>query len=125
MGGGQGEIGCPVSAGCGGWVGCTGWWLVDGTGEGRLPFALCVRACGAPSHPSIFNSRIPIPTNQPPKPRSRHTSFTIALSPPKINSPRDVEMEAFGRVLGPVGYRVVEVQADGHCLYRAVAHQVS
>lgn len=33
-------------------------------------------------------------------------------------------MEALTRVLGPLGYRVLEVQSDGHCLYRAVAHQV-
>ena len=40
------------------------------------------------------------------------------------HSPREVEMEALTRVLGPLGYRVLEVQSDGHCLYRAVAHQV-
>lgn len=33
-------------------------------------------------------------------------------------------MGALSRVLGPLGYRVLEVQSDGHCLYRAVAHQV-
>ena len=39
-------------------------------------------------------------------------------------SQREVEMEELERQLKPLGRRIVDIQADGHCLYRAVAHQL-
>ncbi|CAN0014895.1 unnamed protein product [Ascophyllum nodosum] len=39
--------------------------------------------------------------------------------------PRIVEMEALGAQVAPRGLRVSEIKADGHCLYRAVAEQLS
>lgn len=35
-------------------------------------------------------------------------------------SPRDVENEVIQQYLDPLGFKIEEVAADGHCLYRAV-----
>ena len=40
-------------------------------------------------------------------------------------SGRDVEMKQLGQILQRSGLKVHDIAADGHCLYRAVAHQLS
>ena len=39
-------------------------------------------------------------------------------------SARDVEMEQLSAVLSPLSLTVHEIAADGHCLYRSMAHQL-
>ena len=39
-------------------------------------------------------------------------------------SERDVEIEAISKQLTPDGLRILDIAADGHCLYRAVAQQL-
>ena len=39
-------------------------------------------------------------------------------------SERDVEIEAIAKQLTPQGLRILDIAADGHCLYRAVAQQL-
>lgn len=38
---------------------------------------------------------------------------------------REIEMEALRARLTPAGLEIVEIAADGHCLYRSLAHQLS
>ncbi|KAJ8602428.1 hypothetical protein CTAYLR_001237 [Chrysophaeum taylorii] len=40
-------------------------------------------------------------------------------------SERRAELDAINNVLAPAGLRIVEVAADGNCLYRAVEHQLA
>jgi len=40
-------------------------------------------------------------------------------------SAREEEDAHFARTLGPMGLRVAEMAADGHCLFRAIAHQLA
>ncbi|EWM27374.1 Ovarian tumor, otubain [Nannochloropsis gaditana] len=47
-----------------------------------------------------------------------------ALAKEGVVSLRDLEMGQILSLLSPLGLRVQEVPADGHCLYRAVAHQL-
>ncbi len=92
----------------------------EGQGGGRQVRASVFIDCTCMYTDARFIMRDP---SHPPPP-SKHNQSTNQPSIHPTPSPRDVEMEALGRVLGPMGYRVLEVQADGHCLYRAVAHQV-
>jgi len=41
-----------------------------------------------------------------------------------IVPPREIEMKQLLSLLSPMGLNILEVAADGHCLYRSVAHQV-
>ena len=38
---------------------------------------------------------------------------------------REVELDQIQAVLTPLSFAVAEVEADGHCLYRAVAAQTA
>jgi len=41
-----------------------------------------------------------------------------------IVPPREIEMKQLLSLLSPMGLNIRQVAADGHCLYRSVAHQV-
>ncbi|CAM9920268.1 unnamed protein product [Phaeothamnion confervicola] len=53
--------------------------------------------------------------------RERRIAEEKAASGP---DPRDTEMAAISARMLPLGLRVAEIKADGHCLYRAVAAQL-
>ena len=40
-------------------------------------------------------------------------------------SERDVELDKFAKQLGPLGLKIQPIEADGHCLYRSLAHQLA
>ena len=79
-----------------------------------------------PTHPPTHPPS-PFPPTHPPTHPKREAEREAEIEEAKkhIVPPRAVEMAQLSSILSPLGLKIEEVAADGHCLYRAVAHQVT